>query len=286
MGARRVFGDFGLGEPFPVLTAQAVEQYDLVTLSANNIIRAQDVAWGTAVAAPSAPTAADGGVAFGTGLTNAATAIKISYQFPWGEGALSAAASATPTANAAIKLSGAPLTPGTNALWTNIYVETAAASGVFQFYGTTTGQNVMILGYGNGRVPPTAVASGALEATQFAFNQTFAGCSNQRKIAALARIFGNSLDNVIMVGKSGTYEFDCAAATFNYGDFVAPAKDTGNNLLNQTVIKTAGPALGIGRVARTYLSNTTKVEVEIKSAIQPSAPNLYGAKGTATGGVQ
>src|SRR5262245_38742619 len=104
--------------------------------------------FGSSIGTPAAPTVADSGVTVGSGLTNSATAVKISYQFPWGEGVLSSAGTATPTANATLKVSGASLVPPAPALYTNIYVETSAGSGTFKLWGITYGANVMVNSYG------------------------------------------------------------------------------------------------------------------------------------------
>lgn len=260
----------------PVLTAQAVDVGDLTYLSSGNVVRAEDATWGTAVATPTAPTVADGAVAVGSPLTNAATGVKISYQFAWGEGIISSAGSATPTAGALLKVSGAPLVPATNALWTNIYVETAAGSGTYKKWGVTYGSTVMVDSYGTGHVPyannvgAVVVASGALEATQYVAASAFAGVSGQRKDAAVARCYGNSTDNLIRVDGSGVWEFDCASATFAVGDFVGPAKDSGNALLSNKVVAVGGEALAVGRVVEAGTS-LTRVKVDILSVKMPAA---------------
>ncbi len=217
-------------------------------------------------------------------MTNAATGVKITYQFPWGEGAPSAAGSATPTAHAGLLISGTPLVPPVNALWTNIYIETAAGSGVYKLYGTTYGSSVIAFTYGTGQAIPTGLASGALEYTQFLFASTFAGISAQRKIGSpsTARIFGNSADNVIMVYQGGCYEADCASATFNIGDFVGMAKDTGNTLTNQNVVAVSSPALAIGRVIFPGTS-VTKVQIEVKSTLDPTNASQYQYTGVGAG---
>lgn len=71
----------------------------------------------------------------------------------------------------------------------------------------------------------------------------------------------------IKVNTAGVFEFDCAAATFELGQLVGPAKDTGNALLDRTVVAVGSEALSIGRVAKRYASNTTRVLVEIFSEI-------------------
>lgn len=264
MTARYLQGDPRMGLGYPVATAQAVERFDMVALVAGTVVRAADTAWASAVAAPSAPTVADTADDINSGLTNAATSVKISYNFPWGEGALSAAGTATPTAQAGLLVTG--LTPASPALSTNVYVEDAAGSGVYKLWGVVQGGSAIVDAYGTGRVPPTAVTSGALQVTQYNFAQAFLGVSNQRKVANVARIFGNSRDNEIMVirGPGAIVEFDCASASFAVGDYVGAAKDSGNALLNQTVVAVANEGLAIGRVAHKE-TTVTKIAVELLS---------------------
>lgn len=253
----------------PILTAQAAAIGDLVGISSGNVVRAADETWGTAVGTPAAPTLADSAVSVGSGLTNALTGAKMSYQFPWGEGPLSAAGTATPTANASLKLTGVDLSALTApVIAVNIYVETAAGSGTYKLYqqvpnvGAEGFGQIMITGYGKGQAPPTNVNSGAQEVTQYNFAQRFIGMSAQNKTAAVATVVGNSKANVIRVDSNGVYEFDCASATFAVGDYVGAAKDTGNALLNQTVIAVAGEPLAIGRVVEAGAS-IVKVKVRL-----------------------
>lgn len=272
MGTRRVKGDMHLRSPFPVATAQAVEVLDAVSLVGGTIVRAADTTWATAVATASAPTVADVALAFGSGLTNAATGVKVAYIFPWGEGALSNAGSVTPTANGGIELAAVALPSPAVAL--AVYVETAAASGTYKLYRITHGEQILITGYGIGRVPPTAALSDATTVTQYTFAQAFAGIAAQRKVANVARIIGSSADNEIMVYEGGIFEFDCAAAQFDLGDYVGMAKDTGNALLSQKVVEVTHRALAIGRATRKYGSNTTRVEVEIFGGVRAQQPNV------------
>lgn len=68
----------------------------------------------------------------------------------------------------------------------------------------------------------------------------------------------------IPVATAGIFEFACAAATFEVGDFVSPDDNaTPDQLLNQQVIATTDPRQAIGRVLKRYASNTTTVLVEI-----------------------
>jgi hypothetical protein len=98
---------------------------------------------------------------------------------------------------------------------------------------------------------------GSLAANQDEFADFFLGVATQASAA------GDTED--VLVGTEGEWEFICAAAKFNIGDYVGPAD--GSPLENQTVIKVTDPALAIGRVAKMYTANTTSVLVRIKSAI-------------------
>jgi hypothetical protein len=224
---------------------------------------ASSVSWASAVATPSAPTCADSGVAIDAGeLTNALTGVKISYQFPWGEGALSSAGTATPTAHAAILVSGSPLVPPTPALWTNIYVETSAGSGTYKLWGITYGAHVLVYSYGAGQTfaagNPTAgvaVTSAALDVTQYNFAQQFMGVSAQYYDGTL---LGYGIkDSNIRVDTDGFFDGACASASFNVGDYVGCAKASGNALDPQTVIAVAHSSLAVGRVAIQTTSLTT-----------------------------
>lgn len=106
-----------------------------------------------------------------------------------------------------------------------------------------------------------------LATTQTAFALVFAGVAAQVKTSTTnARVYGNSEDNVIMLSTAGVFEYDCAAATLEVGDFVGPAKDTGNALLSNKVVKVATAALSIGRVHERG-TGITRVKVRIKSAL-------------------
>ena len=72
----------------------------------------------------------------------------------------------------------------------------------------------------------------------------------------------------IRVATTGVFVFDCAAATFKIGDLVGLAKQTGNALENKKVVAVATANLAIGRVAKDYNSNTTKVEVQVMGTLQ------------------
>lgn len=254
----------------PVLTAQGVALGDIVGLSSGNIVRAEDATYGSTVAAPSAPTVAASAATRGTALTNALTGVKVSANFPWGEGTLSAAGTATPTAAFGLKVTLAALPQ--DALSWNIYVEDSAGSGTYKLQQVTTVSAGIIYvdSYGTGRVPPTAVAHTALEATQYLFANSFVGVSMQRKTAAVARVDANSEDNLISIATDGVWEFDCASATFSVADLVGCAKQSGNALESQKVVAVVDESLAIGRVAEAGTS-VTRVKVKLLSKKFPAS---------------
>lgn len=109
-----------------------------------------------------------------------------------------------------------------------------------------------------------------LATTQTAQAAGFVGVSKQQKSADVARVFGNSEDNVLMVATGGIWEFDCASATFEFGALVGLAKQSGNALESQKVVAVGSEALAIGRVAKRGTS-ITRVQVELLSSLAPAA---------------
>jgi hypothetical protein len=126
-----------------------------------------------------------------------------------------------------------------------------------------------ILGYTSGNVYLASAETWDtnLATTQTAFATKFLGLSGQKKLAGESRVHGNSTDNIIRVDCSGVFEFDASSATYVIGDFVGPAKDTGNALLPGTLAKVSGVALAVGRV----IENTTgtKIKVQLLSTLNP-----------------
>lgn len=95
-----------------------------------------------------------------------------------------------------------------------------------------------------------------LATTAAQFRTRFAG------IALATSLVGKT--DEVPVGTAGIYEFACAAATFEVGDFVSLDDNaTPDQLENQKVIATTDPRQAIGRVVKRYSSNTTTVLVEI-----------------------
>lgn len=254
---RYLFGD-ARPTKLPWKLAYAIYQGDMVYKDANDTVVLPDdgtptlqpvkaagsLAWQAGVDTPSAPTVADTASDVNSGLTNALTGVKVSYNFPWGEGALSDAGTATPTAQAGLILTAVALP--TNVLSRNIYVETAAGSGTYKLYGVDHGEATIITGYGVGRTPPTAVSTGNLQVTQYTFAQSFMGVSAQFYNGTDAT-YGVK-DGYVRVDAGGTFFFDCASANFDAGDLVGPAQASTNALEPQKVVAVADKALAIGRV--------------------------------------
>lgn len=109
-----------------------------------------------------------------------------------------------------------------------------------------------------------------LATTQAAFVLLFAGVAAQRKDATVARVHGNSTDNLVRVDPEGTWEFDCASASFAVGDLVGPAKASGNALEDQKVAAAGSESVAIGRVVEAT-SSATRVKVKILSKLLPAA---------------
>lgn len=109
-----------------------------------------------------------------------------------------------------------------------------------------------------------------LATTQTALVAAFLGVCAQTKAANVAKPYGNSLDNRARVDTTGVYEFDCASASFDVGDLVGAAKQSGNALESQKVVAVASEALAIGRVME-KTSSSTRVKVKILSKLLPAA---------------
>ena len=246
--------------PYPIATAQQVAIGDACQLqnpgSPNATIqRASDLTYPTAIATPNAPTVAAGGAGTGvTPLTAGATHVEISYQFPWGEGPLSAAASGTPAAGGTLTVSGASMTPPSPALAVNVYVETSAGSGVYklaaQIPAASAGYYV-VTNYGNGQVPyagnpgGTALPGTQLQVAQYNFAQVFAGISNCQKDANVSTVSGYGSSNTMTVYTEGEFQIDCDQTyTWNQSDYFAPAANAGGTALQNQFFGFVGSYAG------------------------------------------
>ncbi len=98
------------------------------------------------------------------------------------------------------------------------------------------------------------------DANRELFHDNFAGIAAQRSRA------GDT--NPIRVNTRGIHEYDCDAAQFEQGDLVGMKEEAGGTFLeDQVVVAVATENLAVGRVAKRYGSNTTKVLVDIFSTV-------------------
>ena len=98
-----------------------------------------------------------------------------------------------------------------------------------------------------------------LATTQTAFAKVFIGVAMEDSAS------GETAE--ILIREAGVFEFDCAAATFDVGDLVGPDDSGSSTLMDQQVEAVATIDLAIGRVAKDYASNTTKVLVKLLSTL-------------------
>ncbi len=210
---------------------------------------ASSVTWQSAVADPTtAPTLADAASGFSaTQLQNLAYKVAYTYVTPYGETGKSSSTTITPTAGHQINVAGIA-TPGTGVLSVNWYM-TAAGGNAFFLIANNNGGSFAITGEPDGSAPspPAANAISATVVTQYYFAQRCLGCAAQRFDGTNTTAYGIK-DGKLRVDTGGVFDFACASTTFNGGEFVGMAKDTGNALLSQTVVLVASRSLAIGKV--------------------------------------
>lgn len=102
-----------------------------------------------------------------------------------------------------------------------------------------------------------------LATTQTAFAAKCVGVSDQAKPANVARVYGNSTDNLIRANTCGVFEMDCDSAQYRVGDYVGPAKATGNALLSQKVAASSTAARSIGMVVEDTAASATRVRFRL-----------------------
>jgi hypothetical protein len=107
----------------------------------------------------------------------------------------------------------------------------------------------------------------SLAGTQAVFTPKFLGVAMQRSRA------GDSAP--IRVATTGVFELDCVSASFELGDLIGAAANSGGTALqSQSGVKVADPAYAIGRVAK-RASADTSVLVDIQSVVMRGG--LHGA---------
>lgn len=104
-----------------------------------------------------------------------------------------------------------------------------------------------------------------LATTQTAMVAGFAGLSNQMKLANIAKPYGNTKDNRIVVCTAGCWEMDCTSATYLAGSLVGMAKQAGNFLETNKLVAVATLALAIGRVIEDTDASAVRVKFELIS---------------------
>lgn len=101
--------------------------------------------------------------------------------------------------------------------------------------------------------------------TRTNFVARFVGVNQQVKAANVARVPGNSKDNIVVVNNEGVYDVVVESSTFQIGDFIGPSKDTGNALKNTSFKKVTAATEACFQVVETYTSAVTLVRARILS---------------------
>lgn len=97
--------------------------------------------------------------------------------------------------------------------------------------------------------------------TQEAFAEDYLG------VAVSASADGDT--DPVRYARGGVMKFPCSSATFGIGAPIAPAKASGDNLLDQEVAEAASALGAIGRVTERYDSSVTEVRFEIMGSKAP-----------------
>ncbi len=107
-------------------------------------------------------------------------------------------------------------------------------------------------------------AEETLAATQESFHDKFVGVAMQCSPVGVS--------DPIRVATTGVFEFDCAAATFDVGDFLGGNDAGGGELDNQLVDEVATPNLAVGRCVKRVSPAGTKVLVDVVSTLVKGGP--------------
>lgn len=115
--------------------------------------------------------------------------------------------------------------------------------------------------------PASAQADqGTAAANQAVFHQSFLGVAMQASPAGA--------DAPIRVATTGVFEFDCAAATFDIGDGVGAAENSGGDALEDQVVAPVADqmSLAVGRCAKHVNPAGTRVLVDVVSVVAKGGP--------------
>lgn len=109
-----------------------------------------------------------------------------------------------------------------------------------------------------------------LATTRAAFVVLFAGVSAQDKDAD-ENVYGNGEANKLnlRIDTGGVHLFDCATGTYKLGDYLGPAKQSGNALENQKleIVATEAQATHKCVGVRGSFTDPTEVEAEVLSRV-------------------
>lgn len=97
-------------------------------------------------------------------------------------------------------------------------------------------------------------------ASQAAFRKKFVGVCCDNKLVS------DASTNPILICTKGVFAYPCAALSgaAHVGEYVAPDKDSGSNLLDQTLAITAGYTASIGTLNEEAASGATSVVVRLQ----------------------
>lgn len=107
--------------------------------------------------------------------------------------------------------------------------------------------------------------------TRSDFVATFVGINAQLKQANVARIPGNSQDNVVVIENQGEYDVVVESATYAIGDYLGPSKAAGNALIDTSFKKVTPVAGACFIVVKNYGTATTLVRARVVSTKVPAA---------------
>lgn len=97
-----------------------------------------------------------------------------------------------------------------------------------------------------------------LATTQAALALVFLGVASGRSRIGVT----DTRDLKVLVDMDGTFEMEAVSATYEIGQYVGPAKDTGNALL-QKVTAVATKSLAVGIVVENSVTAATRIKVRL-----------------------
>lgn len=225
-------------------------------------------AWATAISDPtSAPVTALISVPQGPGFA-AGPSYKVEYTYVTADGLESGPSTASNNLslaiNQGINVTGVAVPAGVVA--TNWYVTNGTTGLLPQFVQQTpygAGLNIVGPPPSDAPAPPAASGLSPTVLTQLALAKIFIGIAAQYYDGAVLTSTGYGVKlGYARVDTGGVFDLPCAIATFNEGDMLTLAKDTGNNIGNQLYIATTNKACAVARVyTSVYQATTVRAEI-------------------------